>query len=46
MKMKMQDSEVILGLKESLLNLTTIIQEKDQSYRYLAEKYEKLKAES
>lgn len=31
----MQDSEIIKGLKDSVMNLSSLIQEKDQAYRHL-----------
>ena len=33
MKMKVQDSDIILGLKDAIGNLTKLLQEKDQHYQ-------------
>ena len=42
MKMKVQDSDIILGLKDSIANLTKLLQEKDHLYLQLHDQYEKI----
>ena len=43
MKMKVQDSEIILGLKGALTSLTEMLKEKDAQCEEIKLKYEKEK---
>ena len=45
MKMKVQDSDIILGLKDTISNLTKLVQDKEQNYQELKEKYDQISKE-
>ena len=43
--MKVQDSDIILGLKDTISNLTKLVQDKEQNYQELKEKYDQISKE-
>ena len=45
MKMKVQDSDIILGLKDTISNLTKLVQDKEHNYQELKEKYDQMSKE-
>lgn len=46
MRMKVQDSDVIQDLKDTIKNLVSQLHEKDQAYKSLSDQYEKYKTET